>query len=152
MFCEDVVFSVCFFLLQRTLPHAVNQVFSLCIPPPNVTGSLHLGHALTVAIEDTLSRWSVPQLVSLNPQTCPVFRELRMNSIYGMYFHILLFRRRMQGYKVLWVPGCDHAGIATQVCDWHNMPHKTFYITLVENELNVMYVCVVNNVSLILCF
>ncbi|XP_042562919.1 valine--tRNA ligase, mitochondrial-like, partial [Clupea harengus] len=64
---------------HRKLPHAVNQTFSLCIPPPNVTGSLHLGHALTVAIEDTLSRW-----------------------------------RRMQGYKVLWVPGCDHAGIATQ--------------------------------------
>uniref|UniRef100_A0A667X2V9 Valine--tRNA ligase, mitochondrial n=1 Tax=Myripristis murdjan TaxID=586833 RepID=A0A667X2V9_9TELE len=53
--------------------------FSLCIPPPNVTGSLHLGHALTVAIEDALVRW-----------------------------------KRMQGYRVLWVPGCDHAGIATQ--------------------------------------
>ncbi|XP_063041329.1 valine--tRNA ligase, mitochondrial [Engraulis encrasicolus] len=64
---------------HRKLPHAVKQTFSLCIPPPNVTGSLHLGHALTVAIEDSLSRW-----------------------------------RRMQGYKVLWVPGCDHAGIATQ--------------------------------------
>ncbi|KAM4630957.1 valine--tRNA ligase, mitochondrial [Polymixia lowei] len=61
------------------LPHAVNQSFSLCIPPPNVTGQLHLGHALTVAIEDALVRW-----------------------------------KRMQGYKVLWVPGCDHAGIATQ--------------------------------------
>ncbi|KAG5264593.1 hypothetical protein AALO_G00255910 [Alosa alosa] len=64
---------------HRKLSHSVNGAFSLCIPPPNVTGSLHLGHALTVAIEDTLSRW-----------------------------------RRMQGYKVLWVPGCDHAGIATQ--------------------------------------
>ncbi|KAM6958804.1 valine--tRNA ligase, mitochondrial [Aplochiton taeniatus] len=61
------------------LPHAVNHSFSLCIPPPNVTGTLHVGHALTVAIEDALVRW-----------------------------------RRMQGYKVLWVPGCDHAGIATQ--------------------------------------
>ncbi|KAI2652691.1 Valine--tRNA ligase, mitochondrial [Labeo rohita] len=60
-------------------PHAVDKYFSLCIPPPNVTGTLHLGHALTVAIEDALARW-----------------------------------RRMQGYKVLWVPGCDHAGIATQ--------------------------------------
>uniref|UniRef100_A0A3P8WFA6 Valine--tRNA ligase n=1 Tax=Cynoglossus semilaevis TaxID=244447 RepID=A0A3P8WFA6_CYNSE len=64
---------------HETLPHAVDRTFSLCIPPPNVTGSLHLGHALTVAIEDTLVRW-----------------------------------RRMQGYRVLWVPGCDHAGIATQ--------------------------------------
>uniref|UniRef100_A0A6Q2XHC1 Valine--tRNA ligase, mitochondrial n=1 Tax=Esox lucius TaxID=8010 RepID=A0A6Q2XHC1_ESOLU len=61
------------------LPGAVNRSFSMCIPPPNVTGTLHLGHALTVAIEDALAR-----------------------------------RRRMQGYKVLWVPGCDHAGIATQ--------------------------------------
>ncbi|XP_053493838.1 valine--tRNA ligase, mitochondrial [Ictalurus furcatus] len=61
------------------MPHAVDEYFSLCIPPPNVTGTLHLGHALTVAIEDALARW-----------------------------------RRMRGYRVLWVPGCDHAGIATQ--------------------------------------
>ncbi|TSK28260.1 Valine--tRNA ligase, mitochondrial [Bagarius yarrelli] len=61
------------------LPQAVDKSFSMCIPPPNVTGTLHLGHALTVAIEDALARW-----------------------------------RRMQGYRVLWVPGCDHAGIATQ--------------------------------------
>lgn len=64
---------------HEKLPHAVDQTFSLCIPPPNVTGSLHLGHALTVAVEDALVRW-----------------------------------RRMQGHRVLWVPGCDHAGIATQ--------------------------------------
>uniref|UniRef100_A0A3P9J7E0 Valine--tRNA ligase n=1 Tax=Oryzias latipes TaxID=8090 RepID=A0A3P9J7E0_ORYLA len=61
------------------LPQRTDQIFSLCIPPPNVTGSLHLGHALTVAVEDALVRW-----------------------------------RRMQGCRVLWVPGCDHAGIATQ--------------------------------------
>ncbi|XP_072287677.1 valine--tRNA ligase, mitochondrial [Pyxicephalus adspersus] len=64
---------------QSRLPQATPEVFSLCIPPPNVTGSLHLGHALTVAIEDSLVRW-----------------------------------RRMLGQKVLWVPGSDHAGIATQ--------------------------------------
>ncbi|KAM9307073.1 valine--tRNA ligase, mitochondrial isoform 2-T2 [Pholidichthys leucotaenia] len=64
---------------HEQLPHAVDQTFSLCIPPPNVTGTLHLGHAMTVAVEDALVRW-----------------------------------RRMQGYRVLWVPGCDHAGIATQ--------------------------------------
>lgn len=64
---------------HESLPHSVDQAFSLCIPPPNVTGTLHLGHALTVAIEDALVRW-----------------------------------RRMQGHRVLWVPGCDHAGIATQ--------------------------------------
>ncbi|XP_076353706.1 valine--tRNA ligase-like isoform X2 [Tachypleus tridentatus] len=52
----------------------------MVIPPPNVTGSLHIGHALTVAIQDSIVRWN-----------------------------------RMQGKVVLWVPGCDHAGIATQV-------------------------------------
>lgn len=52
----------------------------MVIPPPNVTGSLHLGHALTNAIEDALTRYN-----------------------------------RMKGLTTLWVPGCDHAGIATQV-------------------------------------
>lgn len=52
----------------------------MVIPPPNVTGSLHLGHALTNAIEDAITRFN-----------------------------------RMKGRTVLWVPGCDHAGIATQV-------------------------------------
>lgn len=55
-------------------------VFMMCIPPPNVTGSLHLGHALTNAIQDSLTRW-----------------------------------HRMKGETTLWNPGCDHAGIATQV-------------------------------------
>jgi valyl-tRNA synthetase len=54
--------------------------FVMVIPPPNVTGSLHLGHALTNAIEDAITRW-----------------------------------HRMKGRTTLWVPGCDHAGIATQV-------------------------------------
>ncbi|XP_061573124.1 valine--tRNA ligase [Cololabis saira] len=54
--------------------------FMMCIPPPNVTGSLHLGHALTNAIQDSLTRW-----------------------------------HRMRGETSLWNPGCDHAGIATQV-------------------------------------
>ena len=53
--------------------------FVIVIPPPNVTGALHIGHALTNAIQDTIVRW-----------------------------------RRMQGYEALWVPGTDHAGIATQ--------------------------------------
>ena len=53
--------------------------FSIVIPPPNVTGSLHVGHALDHTIQDILAR-----------------------------------RRRMQGYAVLWLPGTDHAGIATQ--------------------------------------
>uniref|UniRef100_A0A0B7ANU5 Valine--tRNA ligase n=1 Tax=Arion vulgaris TaxID=1028688 RepID=A0A0B7ANU5_9EUPU len=54
--------------------------FVIVIPPPNVTGSLHLGHGLTSAVQDCIVRW-----------------------------------QRMKGKAVLWVPGCDHAGIATQV-------------------------------------
>ncbi|KAJ8937758.1 hypothetical protein NQ318_006621 [Aromia moschata] len=54
--------------------------FVIIIPPPNVTGSLHLGHALTNAIQDSIVRW-----------------------------------HRMKGETTLWNPGCDHAGIATQV-------------------------------------
>ncbi|KAI9352633.1 tRNA synthetases class I-domain-containing protein [Obelidium mucronatum] len=54
--------------------------FVISIPPPNVTGSLHLGHALTNSIQDTLTRWN-----------------------------------RMLGKTTLYVPGCDHAGIATQI-------------------------------------
>jgi valyl-tRNA synthetase len=53
--------------------------YALVIPPPNVTGSLHVGHALDHTIQDILVR-----------------------------------RRRMQGYDALWLPGMDHAGIATQ--------------------------------------
>jgi valyl-tRNA synthetase len=54
--------------------------YAIVIPPPNVTGSLHMGHALTVTIQDILTRW-----------------------------------RRMEAYNVLWLPGTDHAGIATQM-------------------------------------
>src|ERR1043166_8531295 len=53
--------------------------YSIVIPPPNVTGSLHMGHALDHTLIDALVR-----------------------------------RRRMQGYVTLWLPGMDHAGIATQ--------------------------------------
>lgn len=55
------------------------EPFCIVIPPPNITGSLHMGHALNVTIQDILSRW-----------------------------------KRMLGYSVLWLPGTDHAGIATQ--------------------------------------
>ncbi len=54
--------------------------FSMVIPPPNVTGSLHMGHALDNTLQDVLARW-----------------------------------KRMQGYHTLWLPGTDHAGIATQI-------------------------------------
>ncbi|WP_250009082.1 valine--tRNA ligase [Actinoplanes sp. M2I2] len=60
-------------------PASDKPAFSIVIPPPNVTGSLHVGHALDHTIQDTLSRL-----------------------------------KRMQGFEVLWLPGMDHAGIATQ--------------------------------------
>jgi len=56
------------------------RVFSMAIPPPNVTGYLHMGHALNHTLQDVLARW-----------------------------------RRMSGDRVLWLPGTDHAGIATQM-------------------------------------
>src|SRR4051794_12233659 len=60
-------------------PSSGRRPFSIVLPPPNVTGSLHMGHALNHTLMDAMSR-----------------------------------RRRMQGYEVLWLPGMDHAGIATQ--------------------------------------
>ena len=60
-------------------PDSPGAPYCIVIPPPNVTGSLHVGHALNNSIQDILIRW-----------------------------------RRMQGRNVLWMPGTDHAGIATQ--------------------------------------
>ena len=62
---------------ENVLEHK-KKPYVCVLPPPNVTGALHLGHALMLAIEDSIMRW-----------------------------------RRMSGYEVLWLPGCDHAGIAT---------------------------------------
>lgn len=59
--------------------HSPRPPFSIVIPPPNVTGSLHMGHALNNTLQDVLSRY-----------------------------------KRMDGFNVLWLPGTDHAGIATQ--------------------------------------
>ena len=60
-------------------PDPRRPAFCIVIPPPNVTGALHLGHAINNTLQDVLVRW-----------------------------------KRMQGYNALWVPGTDHAGIATQ--------------------------------------
>ena len=60
-------------------PDPNRKPFTIVIPPPNVTGALHLGHALNNTLQDVLIRW-----------------------------------RRMQGFNALWMPGTDHAGIATQ--------------------------------------
>jgi valyl-tRNA synthetase len=65
--------------LFKADPASAKPQFSIVIPPPNVTGMLHVGHALDNTLQDILCR-----------------------------------TKRMQGYEVLWVPGTDHAGIATQ--------------------------------------
>ena len=57
-----------------------SKPFTIVMPPPNVTGQLHMGHAMDATLQDTLIRF-----------------------------------KRMQGYNALWIPGVDHAGIATQI-------------------------------------
>ncbi|KAI9662360.1 MAG: valine--tRNA ligase [Bathelium mastoideum] len=64
---------------QKALDVKDKGAFTIVIPPPNVTGSLHCGHALATSLQDTLIRWY-----------------------------------RMKGFTTLYLPGCDHAGIATQ--------------------------------------
>ena len=80
------------------------EKFIMVIPPPNVTGSLHLGHALTTAIEDCLTRWCVPAAAA---------RAAARRRLLALTWPAR--RHRMLGHHTLWVPGTDHAGIATQV-------------------------------------
>ena len=61
-------------------PNPDKKPFSIVMPPPNVTGQLHMGHAMDCTLQDILIRY-----------------------------------KRMQGYEALWLPGSDHAGIATQI-------------------------------------
>ncbi|MBQ1302019.1 MAG: class I tRNA ligase family protein, partial [Firmicutes bacterium] len=56
------------------------EPYTIVMPPPNITGQLHMGHALDQTLQDVLIRW-----------------------------------KRMQGYEALWLPGTDHASIATEV-------------------------------------
>lgn len=56
-----------------------DESYTIMLPPPNVTGKLHIGHAMMVAVEDAMVRYA-----------------------------------RMSGYRTLWMPGTDHAAIATQ--------------------------------------
>ncbi|MCY4025758.1 MAG: valine--tRNA ligase, partial [Acidobacteria bacterium] len=63
----------------RADPASGQPAFSMVLPPPNVTGTLHIGHALNQTLPDIVARW-----------------------------------KRMRGFDVLWLPGTDHAGIATQ--------------------------------------
>jgi valyl-tRNA synthetase len=64
----------------RADPGSGREPFTVLMPPPNVTGDLHVGHALFVTLQDLMIRW-----------------------------------KRMQGFEALWIPGTDHAGIATQM-------------------------------------
>ncbi len=64
----------------RAEPDSKKEPFTIVIPPPNVTGQLHMGHALDETLQDILIRY-----------------------------------KRMAGYNALWIPGTDHAGIATQI-------------------------------------
>ncbi len=64
----------------HTQADSSKKPFTIVMPPPNVTGQLHMGHAMDATLQDTLIRF-----------------------------------KRMQGYNALWVPGVDHAGIATQI-------------------------------------
>ncbi|MFK2823063.1 valine--tRNA ligase [Arcobacter sp. YIC-80] len=65
--------------IQELDENGKQKTFSIMMPPPNVTGSLHIGHALTFTLQDIITRY-----------------------------------KRMDGFKTLWQPGTDHAGIATQ--------------------------------------
>ena len=64
----------------KAAPNPDKKPFSIVMPPPNVTGQLHMGHAMDCTLQDILIRY-----------------------------------KRMQGYEALWMPGTDHAGIATQI-------------------------------------
>lgn len=72
-----------------------DDAFRMILPPPNVTGALHIGHALTITIQDALARW-----------------------------------HRMRGFEVHWIPGLDHAGIATQV-----QPPLSLSLLLLQSHL-----------------
>src|SRR6266481_3084472 len=73
----------------RAHPESTKPPYCIVIPPPNVTGSLHMGHALDNTLQDVLIRW-----------------------------------RRMKGDDVLWQPGTDHAGIATQMVVVRNLEQE----------------------------
>ena len=77
---EDRIYD---FWMQGGYFHAnrdeTKKPYTIVMPPPNITGQLHMGHALDETLQDILIRW-----------------------------------RRMQGYDTLWVPGTDHASIATE--------------------------------------
>ena len=80
------------------------QPFSMVIPPPNVTGKLHLGHAWNTTIQDIIARY-----------------------------------KKMQGYDVLWLPGMDHAGIATQAKVMAKLVDNGIDVTKISREEFLKY-------------
>ena len=80
------------------------QAFSMVIPPPNVTGKLHLGHAWNTTIQDIIARY-----------------------------------KRMNGYDVLWLPGMDHAGIATQAKVMQKLVSLGIDVTKISREEFLKY-------------
>lgn len=78
--------------------------FSMVIPPPNVTGKLHLGHAWNTTIQDIIARY-----------------------------------KKMQGYDVLWLPGMDHAGIATQAKVMAKLVSMGIDVTKISREEFLKY-------------
>ena len=78
--------------------------FSMVIPPPNVTGKLHLGHAWNTTIQDIIARY-----------------------------------KKMQGYDVLWLPGMDHAGIATQAKVMAKLVSMSIDVTKISREEFLKY-------------
>lgn len=83
------------------------KTFVIPAPPPNVTGSLHIGHALAFGLEDTLIRWCVQTLLLL------ALEPVRQHLTRGDSFFTIR-RHRMRGFTALFVPGFDHASISTQ--------------------------------------
>lgn len=75
--------------LRKICEENKQENFNLLLPPPNVTGQLHLGHFLTTAVEDVLVKW-----------------------------------KELNGYTCEWVPGTDHAGIATQTVVERKLRHE----------------------------
>jgi valyl-tRNA synthetase len=86
-------------VFNAEVDHTKNP-FCIVIPPPNVTGILHMGHALDNAIQDLLTRW-----------------------------------KRMSGYSALWLPGTDHAGIATQNVAEKELAKEGLTMIIVTHEM-----------------
>ena len=98
---------------DRYNPHYKDsKPFCIMMPPPNVTGVLHIGHALTFTLQDIITRY-----------------------------------KRMDGFRVLWQPGLDHAGIAPPLSSFHShtffikasLPISSFFIPSASNFFSTTF-------------